>query len=284
MDIIKIKSYAKINLCLEILKRLPNNYHEISSLMQRISLYDVITVKKTDKGIYLKTDIEELNKEIEQNTALLASKLFFEYTKIKNGGAQIYIKKNIPHQAGLGGSSSNAASIINALDYLYKTNLTYGEKLRLGVKVGCDVGFFFSSGTCLIGGTGEIIIKKKKLIGYYVIVIKPEFGISTKQAYESLNPAHLKQSSSAENLYLAYLENNLEHIKKYSVNTFEEFITQREYIKTIKLDLIKNDAAAALMTGSGSCVFGIFDNNDKCEAAYNNLKNNYEKIFKAKFI
>lgn len=282
MNTIEIKSYAKINLCLNILKRLPNNYHEISSLMQRIDLSDEISVKK-DSGLSVKTNIDKLNSEIKYNTAYYASRYFFDYTKIKSG-ADIYIKKNVPHQAGLGGSSANAAAVIDALDVLYETNLNYDEKFKLGLKVGCDVPFFFGSGTAVVEGIGDRINMKNQLNEYYVIIIKPEFGICTKTAYASINPLKLENKSSSEALYSAYLEHNKEKIKQYTINTFEDVIYEKAQIISIKKDILDCGAITALMTGSGSGVFGLFENDNECTQSFNTLKNKHDSIFKCKFI
>lgn len=283
MNEIELKSYAKINLCLNVLKRLPNNYHEISSLMQRVDLYDEICVTKNKCSINVKTDDNLLNEEINKNTAYIASQYFFDYAKIK-AGADIFIKKNVPHAAGLGGSSANAAAVINALDLLYETNLTYNEKFALGLKVGCDVPFFFGSGTAVVRGTGDKILQKNKLDSYYVIIIKPEFGICTKKAYASINPIKLNDECNAELLYSAYNEHNINEIKMYTINTFEDFIEHKTHIKNIKQDLLDNGALISLMTGSGSSVFGLFENSEECIQAFNRLKHNYKNIFKCNFI
>lgn len=282
MNEITIKSYAKINLCLNVICRLPNNYHQISSLMQRVQLCDEVRVKKAEKEIKVYTDIDELNDEIHENTAMFAAKYYFDYTTIC-AGADIFIKKNIPHMAGLGGSSSNAAAVIDALDKLYGTNLTYDEKVDIGFKVGCDVPFFAGSATSIIEGKGEYITQKDALKGYFVIIIKPAFGISTKEAYESLNPKQLGINCNAEYLYEAYARKNFDLIKKNTENTFEKFIGQKKNIQDIKKDLTKHGAITALMSGSGSSVFGIFENEAKCEKAYYNLKTKYDKIYKTIF-
>lgn len=283
MNTIEIKSYAKINLCLKVLKRLPNNYHEISSLMQKINLYDEILIEKNENSINVKTNLDELNAEIKENTAYLACQYFFNHTKIKSG-ADIYIKKTIPHQAGLGGSSSNAAAVIDALDVLYETNLTYDEKCMLGLKVGCDVPFFFTRGTAVVKGVGDTIILKNQLQGYYVIIIKPEFGICTKDAYACINPLKLENKCDSEILYSAYCEHNIEKIKQFTINTFEDVIEQKTQIINIKKDILDCGAITALMTGSGSAVFGLFENDEKCTQSFNKLKNSYSNIFMCNFI
>jgi 4-diphosphocytidyl-2-C-methyl-D-erythritol kinase len=282
MNEIKLKSYAKINLCLNVIRRLPNNYHQISSLIQRVQLYDEVHVKKNEKTITVRTNIDELNDEIDTNTALRAAKYYFKYTNICSG-ADILIIKHIPHMAGLGGSSSNAAAVINALDRLYNTKLTYDEKMSIGIRIGCDVPFFFGSATSVIAGTGEHITQKNELRGYHVLIIKPSFGISTKEAYKSLDPKQLHMNCNADNLYEAYAQKNYDIIKEYTHNTFERFIGQREYVCTIKNELLKYNAITALMSGSGSCVFGIFASEEKCNKAYNNLKKKYGKIYQTIF-
>jgi 4-diphosphocytidyl-2-C-methyl-D-erythritol kinase len=282
MNEIKLKSYAKINLCLNVIRRLPNDYHQISSLMQRVRLYDEVHVKNNQETVTVHTNLDELNNELDTNTALLAAKYYFDYTSV-SGGADILIIKHIPHMAGLGGSSSNAATVINALDKLYNTNLTYEEKVKIGIQVGCDVPFFFGSATSLIAGIGEHITQKKGLSDYYVIIIKPSFGIPTKEAYEALDPKQLYVHCDADQLYEAYVRKNYGIIREHTHNTFEKFIGQKEDICTIKNELLKHEAIAALMSGSGSSVFGIFADAEKCSIAYNNLKRKYDKIYQTMF-
>lgn len=276
------KSYAKINLCLSVLQRLPNGYHRISSLMQRVGLYDIVTLRPTLSQITVETNWAELNEELEENTAKKAAELFFRQSRIR-AGAKIFLEKNIPHQAGLGGSSSNAACVIEGLDKLFDTNLSYEKKCELALQVGADVPFFIKGGTAKVEGIGEQITPLTPALSKDVLIIKPAFNVSTKTAYAGLVPSMFEKQSDPENLYEAYLHDDLNKISEYTINTFEKNIQQHQEILQIKRRCYESGAIASLMSGSGSAVFAVFSSREMCYNAYQKLSSEYERIFLTEF-
>ncbi len=273
------KSYAKINLCLHVLKRLPNGYHLISSLMQRVALHDEVMLRIAHSGIKVETNWAELNEELEQNTAKKAAQLFFLHTDIR-AGIEIFIHKNIPHQAGLGGSSSNAAAVIDALDKMFETKLSYVDKCALALQVGADVPFFIQgSGTAKVEGIGEKITMLPAIPPKDILIVKPPFGVSTKEAYEELQPALFDETDCTQALYAAYLQSDYKTIDQCTMNTFEINTKHREQILQIKKEYKESNAITSLMSGSGSAVFAVFSSREMCYNAYQKMRLRNEEIF-----
>lgn len=271
------KAPAKINLSLDVLKKRSDGYHELKMIMQTISLYDEIDIEKADE-----ISIDSNKKDIplnNKNLAWKAAELFFKYTGI-DGGCKIYITKNIPDGAGLGGGSSDAATVLIALNEIYSTNLSKTELINIAVKIGADVPFFILKGTCLAEGIGEILTKIENKTNPYVLIYKPEFSISTKWAYENLkleSKPYYDVNKIAENL----------KNKDYKFNDIFNYLEDVSISKFTEISIIKNKmktlgATGSLMSGSGSSVFGIFDDEIKAKEAFKHFNKN--RTFLTKFI
>lgn len=281
MNKLKLNSYAKINLNLKILNKRQDGYHNIKSIIQTISLKDTIKLKK-NKKIICKTN----NKNIptnEKNLAFKAAKIFFNHTKL-NLGVKIKIKKKIPTQSGLAGGSSNAATTLIGLNKLYKTNLTTSELVNLAKKIGADVPFLVCGGTALVQGTGEMIKNIKPIKNCYILIVKPNFNISTKKAYLKydimFDELEKKTNSDfVENLSFAIeKEKNLKEIKKFLINDFEKVLKNENIIK-IKKEMLKKGAVCCSLTGSGSAIFAIFEEKNKAKLAKKFFKKQKLKTF-----
>ena len=269
---------AKINLSLDVLKKRSDGYHELKMIMQTVSLYDEIDIEKDDK-----ISIDSNKKEIpldNRNLAWKAAELFFEYTGIR-AGCKIYITKNIPDGAGLGGGSSDAATVLIALNKIYNSNLSESELREIAVKIGADVPFFIIGGTCLAEGIGEKLTKINNNIDPYILIFKPDFSISTKWVYENLKLEN-KPSYDIESI-INDLNDGEPSFSNKIFNYLEE-ISMSEYPQILNIkNILKNMGAnGALMSGSGSSVFGIFFDEIKAKQAFENLKKN--NIFLVKFI
>lgn len=268
---------AKINLSLDIIRKREDGYHELEMIMQTVSLYDELTIEKADKITLSsnKTDIPLDNR----NLAWKAADAFFTYTNIK-GGCSIYIKKVIPDGAGLGGGSSDAATVLLALNEIYKADLTEKELCDISVKLGADVPFFILKGTCLAEGIGEKLTKIENNTAPYILIYKPEFSISTKWAYENLNLSDKPKydiKKIVENIKSAdyKYDDIFNYLEDVSVPEFSE-------ISDIKTKLKNLGATGVLMSGSGSSVFGIFDNKNLALKAMDSFEKN--SIFLVNFI
>lgn len=270
---------AKINLSLDIVKKRDDGYHELQMIMQTVSLYDEINIKKDEK---ISLDSNKKNIPLDQkNLAWKAADLFFKYTKI-SGGCKIYLKKIIPDGAGLGGGSSDAAQVLIALNEMYETNLTDEELQSIGLQIGADVPFFILKGTCLAEGIGEKLTVIENNTHPYVLIYKPDFSISTKWVYE--NFCLEKPSCFDINIIKDALKKDDKNMLCNNMYNVLEQVTTEKYseIKTIKSKLINLGAQAALMTGSGSAVFGLFYDESKAKHAYKTLNN--EQVFLVNFI
>lgn len=281
MKRLKLNSYAKINLNLKILNKRPDGYHNIKSIIQTISLKDKIKLKKSKK-IICKTNTKNIPTN-EKNLAFKAAKIFFNHTNIKSG-VKIKIKKKIPTQSGLAGGSSNAAATLIGLNELYKSNLTNSELINLAKKIGADVSFLLFGGTALVQGTGELIKNIKPIKNCYILIVKPNFNISTKEAYLKYditsNELEKKTNSNfVEDLRFAIeKEKNLKEIKNFLINDFEK-ILKNENIIEIKKEMLKKGAVCCSLTGSGSAIFAIFKEENKAKLAKKFFKKQKLKTF-----
>jgi 4-diphosphocytidyl-2-C-methyl-D-erythritol kinase len=179
------KSYAKINLGLEVLYKRTDGYHEINTLFHQICLADIIDIEPHNS---IKINcIPDLGIQQEQNLAFKACKLLQNNYDCKLKGAEIKIKKNIPTGAGLGGGSSNASTVLKGLNSMWNLNLSDTTLLDLAKELGSDVPFFIKGGTAIGKGRGEVLEFVDFKLPYHILLIFPEVKISTKVAYEKLN-------------------------------------------------------------------------------------------------
>ena len=270
------KAYAKINLSLDILRKREDGYHELKMIMQTVSLYDEIYIEKADTiSIECNKDDIPLNNK---NLAWKAADAFFNYTSI-NSGCKIKLIKNIPDGAGLGGGSSDAATVLLALNEIFNTNLTNEELIDIAVKIGADVPFFILQGTCLAEGIGEKLTKIENNTDPYILIHKPSFSISTKWAYENL------KLDNKNNYDVDKIVENLKD-KNYDfkdIFNYLEDVSVSEYpqINDIKNKMKNYGATASLMSGSGSSVFGIFNDKNAAQTAFESFEKN--TVFLTKF-
>lgn len=270
----RVLSPAKINLCLDITGKLPNGYHLLDMIMQEVPLYDTIDVEK-DSEISIHGDIPDVP-EIEKTIVYKSAKSFFDYTKIK-GGAKITIKKEIPDGAGLGGSSSNGTSVILALNEIYNAKLTCEEMEKIAVNIGADMPFFVKGGCAIAQGIGEILTPIKPLKSVYLLLVKPKFSINTKWAYSQIDFDKFPNHATTAQIAKAVEENDLDFVCENMFNMIE-FAVDNQDIKNIKEFMSLSGAKGTLMTGSGSCTYGIFTDKEKAQACELGIKNKFGNI------
>jgi len=246
----KLKSYAKINLTLEILEKLPDNYHKIESIIQEIELHDVLYFKK-NKNITLYSEAEiPLD---ENNLIWKATEKMMEIYNIP--GLEVIIEKNIPIAAGLGGGSSNAATTLKAINRIYNLKLAKTELEKIAAQIGMDVPFFLHGRTALATNKGERIKPIKRLPKTQLILIKPYYKISTKEIYQNYKQ---KNSSDKTKLMLEHIS-DLEKVKENLYNSFEDYLIEKyPEIRHIKQILIEKNIPS-LVSGSGPTIFGFTD-------------------------
>lgn len=272
MDKIILKANAKINLFLEVCEKRPDSYHNIDSVMQSVSLHDVITITKSDT-IKLTNDKGLPNDE--KNIAFKAARMFFDYTEIIQG-AIIDIQKNIPISAGLAGGSSNAAAVLKGLNELYETNLSADTLCALGSRLGADVPFCIRGGTYVTKGIGDIFTPCSKLTDCFLVISKAGEGISTPFAYKEIDqsrPFDFNTYKKSDNLVNALNNGSMVDVCKNMYNAFESIVCPiRPLVDEQKITLIKNGAVTAMMSGSGPSVFGIFTDETNAKKAHEALK------------
>ena len=252
---IKEKAYAKINLALEVMDE-KDGYHMVNNLMMPIDIYDELEFEK-DNNISILNDPFP-----NDNIITKAAKLFFEYTKI-NGGVFIKLKKNIPHQAGLAGGSTDGAATLRGLNKLYDAKLSNDELKELGAKLGSDVPFFIEEKPALCTGRGEKInIIKSNIDSFKILLIKPETGLSTKEVYKNYEYKGINKEKELSNLLKALENNDLDLLKNNIFNDLGEVaLSLNKDMENIfvKLSLI---GLKVYVSGSGPTMY-ILDYNDE---------------------
>lgn len=266
MKSVRDKAYAKLNYTLDVLNKREDGYHEISSVMQSIELADIVTVsiEEGEAGIKITADREDVPTD-SSNTAYRAVEAFWqEVEDITPCRVSIDIQKNIPSQAGLGGSSADAAFVISALDYLYGTEMFLGDLASIGAKVGADVPFCIIGGTMLAEGIGEELSSLPAIPQSRILICKPDFSVSTPELYQIIDTVNIQKRPDFESMRSAIDNQDLEMIGRNLCNVFEEALPEEEFkrIEKIKQTMLQGGALGASMTGSGSAVFGIFTDQD----------------------
>lgn len=266
MDKLTAKANAKINLTLDITGRLPNGYHSIKSIMQSVSLHDVVSVERTNIG-----DIEVIcsNKIIssgEQNIAFKAAREFFEYADIACPSVKISIEKHIPSEAGLGGGSADAAAVILCLNKIFGCGFSHERLCVIGAKVGADVPFCITGGTALCEGIGEVITPLSPLSCGCVLIAKGKLGISTKAAYAELDKTDIPHKK----WNISDFSCDFESWARLCSNDFEA-VSGNSEIAAIKSEMKTCGAFFSQMSGSGSAVFGLFGERKSAESCREKL-------------
>jgi len=279
MDYVSALTPAKLNLFLYITGKRNDGYHEILTLMQKVSLYDKINLS-VEEGEEIRVSANEDIPTNGQNTVYIATDVFFKQKKIKRRGVKIIIEKHIHTQAGMGGASSDAACVLKLLNKVLPS-YTEVELLELSKQVGSDVPFFMVDGSGIASGKGDIVKKVEIIDPLYYIVVKPDFGISTSWAY-----SQLKTLTKSELLFMCdlaiYTKNDIIRCLQNDLEKVVELY--RPEIKMIKERLLDNGAKAAAMTGSGSCVFGVFYEEQEAEKAFIKMTNEYTTVYKLRGI
>lgn len=254
----KILAPAKINLFLKILGKREDGYHELLTLMAPVNLFDDINLTRKELGISLKAPGSGCGEK--QNLAYKAAALFLEETGCR-GGISIGIVKRIPVGAGLGGGSSDAASVLMGMNRLFQTGLSNHDLMAIAGKIGSDCPFFILGEPHLMGGRGEVPIRKVTIEQRFYLIVVPPLEISTALVYSHLK-CPLTHGHKPFTIYeISFEKGNAP--EQLLVNDLESpaFGICPE-IKTIKEELLDAGALGVLMSGSGSSVFGIFESEE----------------------
>ncbi len=257
-----VYSNCKINIGLNIIKRRSDGFHDIESIMYPLkSLCDVVeVVRNSCNEIRYSESGVIVDCPVEANLCVRAAKLM--QTEYHVGGVDIHLHKNIPFGAGLGGGSANATSVIIAINSLFELNLSVDMMKKLAAILGSDTAFFVENIPQLTEGRGEVLSAVDlNLAGKYIVLIKPDIAVSTAEAYAGVTPC-VPELSLKE-----IITTDMSCWRGVVVNDFEKSLfTKYPELSQIKSDLYAKGAIYASMSGSGSSVYGIFD--EKPEANF----------------
>ena len=272
MKEIKLKARAKINLTLDVTGRRENGYHDLRMIMQSISLYDNVFIKKTDKNyIKLKSNIDWLPSD-ERNIAYKAAMIMKEKFNIKEG-IFISLDKKIPVAAGLAGGSTDCAAVLVGINKLFKLGLSKKELMDIGVTLGADVPYCIMRGTVLAEGIGEILTPLPPCPDMHVILLKPSVSVSTAAVYKSLDLPSITEHPDTEGVIECIKNKDKDGIANGLSNVLETVTLElHPQLKEYKERLIKKGAASSLMSGSGPTVFGLFYDKETALKAYKEFK------------
>ncbi|HHT9152347.1 MAG TPA: 4-(cytidine 5'-diphospho)-2-C-methyl-D-erythritol kinase [Candidatus Hypogeohydataceae bacterium YC40] len=284
---LKLQAHAKINLFLEVLGKRQDGYHEIETVMQEIGLADTLEIEESgstagDKGIELTCTDPDLPSN-EGNLVWKAAKLFQEELRI-NRGVRINLKKSIPVGAGLGGGSSDAATVLKGLDTLWRTGIGNERLMEMASRLGSDVPFFILGGTAVCRGRGERVNPLKVSSGYhdyYYTLLYPGIKISTAIVYNNLK-IDLTKSCKDVNLLFAALETgNAASLGQLLFNRLEAvafgLYPELQEIKTL---LESYRPCGVLLSGSGSCIYGLYETRREAEETGLELKRKgFDKVY-----
>ena len=275
----KIKAYAKINISLDIVgKRESDGYHLLRMIMQNIDLYDEISVEKQKEGITISCNKNYVPTD-SRNLAYKAASLFKETYNIEDG-VHIDIVKNIPVSAGLAGGSTDAAAVLKLMNKIFEVNVSDEELMDIGLKLGADIPYCINGGTALCEGIGEKITTLQPFKDKILVLVKPSFGVSTKEVYKSFNLDRVRVHPKTENLIEAMENDNLYYVANNMKNLLEN-VTLRKHNILIKIkeDMNRYGAVGSMMSGSGPSVFAFFDDMLKAQRCYEKMKENYREVF-----
>jgi 4-diphosphocytidyl-2-C-methyl-D-erythritol kinase len=246
----QVSAPAKINLFLKVLRRRPDGFHEIKTFISPISLCDQIKIDKNKRGEGIRFRCDDPSvPQGDENLAVRAAKAFFAATQTRPA-VSIVLKKKIPHGAGLGGGSSDAAAVLLALNELFATKLSREKLAKLGSTIGSDVPFFIFESAAMCTGRGEIVTPRKLTERLAILLVKPDFEVSTSWAYKRWqNSRELPGISYGRQDFRGQkLHNDLER------PVFEKFV----FLAELKMWLLRQrEVGAALMSGSGSIIFAV---------------------------
>lgn len=274
-DVLTLYSYAKINIGLQILGKREDGYHDIETIFQEIDLHDIITLNKQSKGIDV-TCNHSLVPNGAPNLAYQAAALLKNTFSIEEG-VRISIDKNIPVSAGLGGGSSNAATVLKGLEHLWELGLNKTELKALAAEIGSDVPFFIEGGTALACGRGEILKELESFPPFICLIIYPNIQISTGWSYKNFNLYLTKTKKSVKLFETFFKDIKLSQFRDIFINALENVaFTKYPILNDLKKKLYLGGAEFVSMSGSGSAIYGLFNSNNLLQKARREFNRSYQ--------
>lgn len=278
----KVRAYAKINLALDVVRRREDGYHDLEMIMAPIDLHDLIYIEEIDEGIVITSNSYKMPTD-ERNIMYKVAAILIERYHI-NKGVKIHVYKHIPTQAGLAGGSADGAAVLKAMNKMFKLNLSLETLAAIGKEVGADIPFCIYEKLAVVRGIGEKLEFIDSDFDCYLLLVKPKKGVSTAKSFKALdipNAIHPDISSMKEGIE----NDNYDLVVSSLGNTLEApSIDMVSEIEEIKQDMKKWKFDGALMSGSGSCVFGMTRDKELLDLSYNYFKNKYYFVRKSKIL
>lgn len=276
---IELSAPAKINLFLHILHRRQDGYHELVTRMQKIDLCDRLKIDLSDEpGVVFTCSDKALSEEV-INLAEVAAQKFLEAAQLSDlRGVRIHLEKNIPIAAGLGGGSSDAGSVLKGLNALLEYPLSPGSLTELAKSIGADVPFFAASHNAVIAtGTGEYLSAVPDIEGFWILLVNPGFGVSTRSIFENYALTTVSKNSKVPSSRI----NGLDIFSPEQMHNDLEPVAMLGHpmINTIKQSLIETGAVAAMMSGSGPTVYGLFPSKTFTAQKMKDLEDHFKQVY-----
>ncbi|KXK52868.1 MAG: 4-(cytidine 5'-diphospho)-2-C-methyl-D-erythritol kinase [Chlorobi bacterium] len=265
---LKLHAPAKINLGLEILRRRPDGYHDLNTTFASLALFDtVILTLRSDDKLTLQIAGNDALSAGQDNLCLKAALLLRQAANTPMLGMDIHLTKRIPTGGGLGGGSADAAAVLIGAAHLWKQNISPETLHRLGLMLGSDVPFFLEGGVAHATGRGEVLLPDSITLPWWVLLVNPGIHVPTPWAFRAVN----RTTERAATNIMALLRDGVANpviLRDRMVNDFEEIVMlEHPAIGQIKAELYAAGAAFALMSGSGSTLFGLFPTQEAANAA-----------------
>lgn len=269
------KAFAKINISLDVTGKRTDGYHDMVMPMQTLSLCDELTLRLEGEGIRARSNLRYVPSD-DRNLAVRAAKRYLTEIGKPDQGLQIELRKKIPVGSGMGGGSADAAAVLRALNRAYGEALSREQLTALAGEIGSDVAFCLIGGTMLATGRGEVLSPLPPLPPCRIVIVKPGFSISTPELFQKLDRGPIRCHPDTDGLIEAMRQGDLSGVCRRLYNVFEDVDDRRmRTIRQIKGGLLDCGALGAVMTGTGSAVFGLFADDAAAESCCGRMKKEY---------
>lgn len=274
MGSILLKSHAKVNIGLQVLGQREDGFHNIHTIFQELDFHDTVTLEKTEHGCELTSNDKSFPLDSTNTCKKAYIAMICENPDLV--GIKVHVEKNIPQESGLGGGSSNGAAVIRGMNKMFELGMSTKEMELMALQVGADAPFFIQGGTQLGEGIGDVLTPIEWENEYVFIIVIPPVSIATNWAYKTLKKG-LEDSVEKVN-FADFFRRDVIPFELFQ-NDFERIvIPAHPEIGEIKDSLLKNGARYASLSGSGSTVFGMFDEDTAANAAESVFSSDYRTI------
>ena len=275
---LKFKTPAKVNLGLHVHGKREDGFHELETIFQMVSLFDDVELELLSSGIKLECDTPGIPTD-DTNLVCKAALLLRKSYQVEGKGVSIRLKKKIPFGAGLGGGSGNAAGVLMGLNRLWDLNIDREKLFTLAAELGSDVPFFLTSPCALGKGRGERLKVLESCSKFQVLLVFPGFPIATSWVYQNLRLKLTKRPNNISILRKNLSLSDITSLGSQLYNDLESVVIQKfPEVKVVKDELWAWGALGVLLSGSGSTVFGIFDDPEKAQVACASLNGDWERV------